>query len=60
MTLEKYLDNELRKDTMDVVILDEQGNWISNTLPGDSYNQCKIISISYEVIAMIKVKQKWS
>jgi hypothetical protein len=50
----------LRKDTMDVIILDEHGNDISNELQGDLYNVCEVISAKYETIVTIKVKKEAS
>jgi hypothetical protein len=57
MKLEQYLDQMLRKDTMDVVILDTQGKDISNILPGKNYAFCEVTDVSYQLIALIKVQQ---
>jgi len=57
MTLEKYLDNELRKDTSDVIIIDESGNEITKVLPGDTYDLVDVIDVTYEMVARIKIKR---
>lgn len=58
MKLDHFLDHELRKETMDVVILDEQGNDITTNLSGEQYNKCEIIHVKYELIARVVVKTK--
>ena len=55
--LEQLLDHELRKDTMDVVFVDEQGNNISNELHCDLYSKSEVLSVKYEMIAIIKIKR---
>ena len=55
MRLEKFLDHELRKDTMDVVILDEQGNDITKELSEDVYNECEVINVRYYMVACVNI-----
>ena len=58
MKLEQFLDHELRKDTMDVVIQDEAGNDISSTLCSNDYAKLEVLSVKYEMIAIIKIKKE--
>ena len=53
MKLEKYLDHELRKDTMDVVIQDEAGNDISSTVSSNDYAKLEVLNVRYELIAFV-------
>lgn len=56
MTLEEFLDHHMDKDVHDVIIVDEQGNEITNKLNEKAYNQAVIISFIYERIIRIKVR----
>lgn len=57
MNLEELLDFHLEKDTADVIILDEEGKIISDSLHGDHYVFCQVIDVSYEKVARVKVKR---
>lgn len=56
MTLEKYLDKVLRSDASDIIILDELGSDITKDLPGDAYDLCDVLDVTYETVARIKIR----
>ena len=57
MNLEELLDFHLEKGTADVIIMDEEGNIISDSLHGELYVLCQVIDVSYEKVARVVVRR---
>ena len=53
MKLEQFLDHELRKETMDVVILDVKKNNISSIVSNNDYAKLEVLNVRYELIAFV-------
>lgn len=56
MILEKFLDTMLKKETSDVVFVNEDGDEITDQLNGE-YDKYDVIEATYILVARIKIKK---